>query len=165
METILENKIERAKELARARDATAAARLADELTTSHPEDIRVWILRGHFNELFDDYAAAVKDLTRAMDLTSDEPHLFFTRGRYRFHLDDHEGALDDFASGLKLCDRLNNDYYREAFHFWRAESFIRLGKLHDALQDLSHVGDDQRWWTYKLRTKQDLLRDCRFVES
>ncbi len=143
----------------------AAALLADELTSSHTEDIRVWVLRGYVNESVNDHAAAVSDLNRALDLTSDEPHLFFTRGRYRFQLDDNAGAADDFTSGLKLCDRLGNDYYREALHFWRAETLIRLGKLNDALQDLAHVNDDHRMWTYKLRTKQDLLRDCQRTKA
>ena len=101
------------------------------------------------------------DLTRAIELDSREPHLFYTRGRNRFQLGDNAAAVEDFVSGLELSDQLKNDYYREELHFWRAEALIRLGKMDETLQDLSHVRDDHRAWTYQLRTKRDLLRDCR----
>ncbi len=161
MEATLESRILRAKELARSGDADGAAQLADELIAAHPQEMQVWLLRGNLHELGDNHAAATADLTRAIELNSGEPHLFYTRGRYRFQLGNNAGAVEDFDSGLELCDRLENDYYRGELHFWRAEALIRLGEMQKALQDLSHVRDDHRAWTYQLRTKQDLLRDCR----
>jgi hypothetical protein len=50
MEATLENKILRAKELARSRDADGAAQLADELIAAHPGEMRVWLLRGYLHE-------------------------------------------------------------------------------------------------------------------
>ena len=123
--------------------------------------MQVWLLRGYLHERTDNHVAATADLTHAIELDSREPHLFYTRGRNRFQLGDNAGAIEDFDSGLELCDRLENDYYREELHFWRAEALIRLGRTEEALQNLSHVRDDHRAWTYQLRTKLDLLRDCR----
>jgi hypothetical protein len=62
---------------------------------------------------------------------------------------------------LEVCERYKNDAYREELHFWRAEALLRLGKKQEALTDLAHVYDnDFASWTYKLRTKADLLADC-----
>jgi tetratricopeptide (TPR) repeat protein len=160
MKSSLESKIQRTKEMVRGGDGDGAMQLANELIAAHEDEIRVWLLRGFLYELADNHVAAAADLTNAITLNSCEPHLYFTRGRYRFQLGDNSGAVRDFNAGLELCNRLNNDYYRAELHFWRAEALIRLGKVQDALQDLSQVGDDHRSWTYELRTKQDLLRDC-----
>ncbi len=160
MGATLGQEILRAKELARSGDADGAAQLADELIAAHSEEMQVWLLRGYLHERADNHVAATADLTRAIELNASEPHLFHTRGRHRFQLGDNEGAVEDFDSGLELCDRLENDYYREELHFWRAETLIRLGKIQRALQDLSRVHDDYRTWTHQLRTKGDLLKDC-----
>jgi tetratricopeptide (TPR) repeat protein len=160
MDATLEREILRAKELVRSGDADGAVQLADELIGAHPEAMQVWLLRGYLHERTDNHVAAAADLTRAIELNSGEPHLFYTRGRYRFQLGDDAGAVEDFDLGLELCDRLANDYYREEAHFWRAEALIRLGKIQEALQDLSRVNDDYRTWTHQLRTKRDLLKDC-----
>ena len=50
MEAALENKILRAKELARSGDADGAALLADELIAAHPREMQVWLLRGYLHE-------------------------------------------------------------------------------------------------------------------
>jgi tetratricopeptide (TPR) repeat protein len=160
MDATLEQEILRAKELARSGDADGAAQLADELVGAHPDAIQVWLLRGYLHERTENHIAAAADLTRAIELESGEPHLFYTRGRSRFQLGDDAGAVEDFDLGLELCDRLENDHYREELHFWRAEALIRLGKIHEALQGLSRVHDDYRTWTNRLRTKRDLLKDC-----
>jgi tetratricopeptide (TPR) repeat protein len=156
----LDNLIAKAKKLARNRDEEAAMTLANELVAHYPNEMKVWLLRGYLHELGNDYTGAVADLTRAIEINAMEPHLFFTRGANRFALGDDQSAIDDFTEGLDLCDLHKNDYYRETLHFWRAEALLRLGKKHEALADLARVHDGFRFWTYKLRTKADLLDDC-----
>jgi len=68
--------------------------------------------------------------------------------------------VDDFTMGLVLCDHYNNDYYREPLHFLRADGLLKLGKKRVALRDLEHVRADFSSWTYKLRTKAELLAEC-----
>jgi len=119
------------------------------------------------------YAEAVSDLTRAIEINAlesaeqslDTGHfkkvdLFFNRGADRFALGDNQSAIDDFTRGLDICDQYNSDDYRETLYFWRAEALLRLGKKHEAIADLARVADDFSFWTYKLRTKKDLLTDC-----
>jgi tetratricopeptide (TPR) repeat protein len=160
MDAKLEQEIMKAKELAKCGDADGAAQLAEVLIAAHPEEMRVWLLRGYLHESTDNHAGAVADLTHAIELNSNEPHLFYTRGRNRFLLGNVEGAVEDFALVLELCDRLESNYYREELYFWRAEALFRLGKMEEALENLSLVHDDYRTWTNQLRTKSDLLKDC-----
>jgi hypothetical protein len=69
-------------------------------------------------------------------------------------------VLRDGGNRRDLCDSLNDNYSRSALHFERAEAFIRLAKKAEALEDAQRVPDDIRWWTFELRTKEDLIRDC-----
>ncbi len=157
--------IAKAKQLARAGDGPAAIALADEAINRYPHKIDGWMVRGFVHELEDEYESAAADMTRAIELNSLEPHLYYSRGRYFFHLGDDRNAADDFSQGLRLSKFHNNDYYREELLFWRAEAFLRLGKKKEALEDLATVSDDFTSWTFKLRTKQDLLRDCSDFKS
>ena len=151
--------VAKAKQLARAGDGTAAIALADEVIHRYPLKIEGWMVRGLVHELGDEYELAARDITRAIELNSLEPHLYYSRGRYFFYLGDDHRAADDFSQGLRLSEFHKNDYYREELLFWRAEAFLRLGRKKEALEDLANVSDDFTSWTYKLRTKQDLLRD------
>ena len=162
MNSPLDEVIARAKKLAREHDGAGAMLLANELISRLPQEMKAWLLRGYLNELDNNWIEACANLTRAIELNSLEPHLFYTRGRYQFQTGNREAALADFSEGLRLCDFYKNDYYREELYFWRAETLIRLGRRREALEDLSRVGDEFTSWTDKLRTKHDLLEDCTF---
>jgi tetratricopeptide (TPR) repeat protein len=160
MASHLDDLISKAEELAKHRDGEGAMSLANELVEQYPNDMKVWSLRAYLHERNNDYAEAIADLTRAIEINAAEPHFFYSRGRYNFALGSDQPAIDDFSKGLDLCDHYKSDYYREELHFWRAEALLRLGKKHEALSDLAHVSDDFRSWTYKLRTKAELLGEC-----
>jgi tetratricopeptide (TPR) repeat protein len=162
----------KAKELARKDDFEGSMSLANELAERFLNETRVWSLRGYLHGRNRNYTQAVADLTRAIEINAEEStklgpdtgvltsvDLFFNRGADRFALGDDESAVDDFTRGLELCDQLNSDDYRETLHFWRAEALLRLGKKSEALSDLARVTDGFTFWTYKLRTKADLLTD------
>jgi len=138
-----------------------AMSLANELVARHSDKAQAWLLRGHLHALGKDYAGASADLTRAIEINALEPHFFLSRGKYRFLGGENALAVEDFSKGLELSDYHRNDYYRETLYFWRAEALLKLGRRSEALSDLAHVRDDFRFWTYELRTKADLLSDCR----
>lgn len=157
--------IAKAKELARKDDNQSAMSLANDLIEKFPNEVRVWSLRGYLHGRNSNHIEAVSDLTRAIDINSVDPYLFFSRGVDRFELGDYQLAVDDFTRGLDLCDRNKNDDYRETLLFWRAEALLKLGRKGNALADLAHVRDGFSFWTYKLRTKADLLADCENLPS
>lgn len=169
----LESLIAQAKERAHNGDDEGAMSLANKLVTEHPQDIKVWSLRGYLHRRNNEYAQSVADLTRAMEINAkglgEAPmdvagmiaiDLLFNRGADKFAIGDDQSAIDDFTQALMLSERYRSDDYNETLYFWRAEALLRLGKNREALSDLSRVNDEFSFWTYKLRTKRDLLADC-----
>src|ERR1700678_2729936 len=128
MSLSLDDRITRAKELARKGDSVGAMQAADELVARFPDSFKTWLLRGYLFELANDYAPAIADISKALRLDATEPHLFYNRGRYRFYLEDTIGSLRDFEKALELCDFYHDDYYRDELNFWRAECMLKLGK-------------------------------------
>lgn len=118
------------------------------------------MLRGYLNERTGNLESALKDAEQAVVLGAKGPREFYTRGRYHFQLGHNAAAVEDFTTAIRLCDLLKDDYYRNALHFERAEAYLRLGKKAEALADVTLVPDDSHWWTFELRSKQDLIRDC-----
>src|SRR5205085_4016043 len=138
------------------------------LIEQYPYELKVCSLRGYLHGRNRNYAAAVADLTRAIEISTNDQAtlesetaaltaagLFFNRGVDRYALGDHRAAINDFTKAFELCDRHKRDDYRETLHFWRAETFLRLGMKREALADLSHVPDNFSFWTDRLRTKSD----------
>ena len=160
MNSALDRTISAANELASAGKDQEALSVANSLTQQHPAEMRVWALRAYVYALLKDYDAAIADLSNAIAIAPMEPSLFFNRGRYEFVLDHFQAAVDDFTSGLELCDYHDNEYYRETLLFMRAEALTRLGKKKEALLDLQQVRDDFTLWTSQLRTKADLVAEC-----
>jgi tetratricopeptide (TPR) repeat protein len=147
-----------AKEKAHRGDQNGAMSLAVQLVEQYPTEARVWSLRSFLFALRKEFAKALTDITRAINIHP-EPHFFFTRGRYNFELGDDQSAVKDFSTGLHF-DHYEDDSYREELYFWRAEAFIRLGNKREALSDLAHLHKDKQTWTYELRSKLDLLVAC-----
>jgi tetratricopeptide (TPR) repeat protein len=160
MTTSLDDLISKAKSLEQSGDTEAAMSLATELVGQHPNEMKAWSLRSYLHAGRRNYEQAIADVTRAIAINSMEPKLFWDRGRYESLQRHDQAAVSDFSKGLELCDHYKDDYYRESLHFFRAEALINLGKKREALADLDHVREDLKTWTYKLRTKAELLAEC-----
>lgn len=156
----LKKVISKVEGLARAGRQEEAMNLASEMIERHPESMDVWSLRAYLHGRSGNYSEAIADLTRAIEINPLEPHLFYDRGLKHLAQNDFEAAVLDFGKGLNLCEYYNSDYYREPLHFLRAEAFCKLGKKHEALRDLERVQTTFTSWTYKLRTKAELLEEC-----
>lgn len=68
----------------------------------------------------EDYRSAVKDLSRVIEITRDEPpdanlYVFFWRGRAYVELKDYEKAIDDFDHAINI-DPKNADAYLHRGH-------------------------------------------------
>jgi tetratricopeptide (TPR) repeat protein len=156
----LESLITKAEELARAEDYEGALAIASKLIAQHPEEMKVWSLRSYIHARKRDCQTAVEDVSRAIEINSMEPALFFDRGRYHLTLRQFAEAAKDFTRALELCDRHHNDYYRESAHFMRAEAYLKLGRINEARADLKHVRDDFAVWIDLPRSKQAILDEC-----
>ena len=155
---MLEDHISKAKALARSGKKYEALQIANELVTYYPGDFRVWDLRGYIHGLIKEYESSIADFTRAIDIKP-EAILYFKRGIKYVEVGDNESAIKDFTKCLEE-ETYGDESYRYTVYFWRAEAFINIGAKEKALSDLIYVPDDFSYWTYKLRTKADLMKDC-----
>ncbi len=90
---------------------------------------------------------------------------FFLRGRLKFKLKEFEGALNDFSQAIILEEQTPEKYGFEVYFFLRAEVYLKMGRVEECLLDLQNVPEDYECWTYKLRTKVDLLSDIHQIKS
>lgn len=156
----LEQGIKTVDSLAKAGNIGEATLLSEQLAKRFPGDCKVWSLSGYLHELSGDYAQAVADLTLAIAIDALEPEFFYSRGRYNFHMNERNAAIQDFSDALQLCDLHKNNYYQSELLFWRAEALIAVGRKQEAALDLALLDDSFASWTYELRTKEALLQEC-----
>jgi tetratricopeptide (TPR) repeat protein len=148
-----------------AGDDDKAMLMATQLVEKYPNEFEVWSLRAHLHARNRDYLQAVADLSHAIVINPNEPCLFFERGWSYLRLREAQSATRDFSEGLNLCERYGSDYYREILHFMRAEALLSMRRPDDALADLAHVREEFTMWTYKLRSKSDLVAECRKLQG
>ena len=156
----LEIMIKIAEDFAVMDDFGGAMEIVEKLLSVHPDEVKVWMLRGYVHELQADFRSAKNDLSHAIQLSTAEPHLFYTRGRMCYSLRDFDMSIKDFTRALDLCDLHQNDYYRQELHFWRAEAFLKLGRRFEAMNDLENVDDGFQTWIDQIRSKEELVVAC-----
>lgn len=160
MTASLDSLILKAENLAKSGDAEGAISLAHELCGEYPNEIKVWSLCAYLYGRNGGHLEAINALTHAIGINDSEPKLFYDRGIEQLALRNNQAAVDDFTTALELCDKHADDYYRESLHFLRAEAFLGLNRKQHALADLKHVREDLSSWTFKLRTKAELVAEC-----
>ncbi len=148
-----------AKELARSREEDKAMALANDLIAKYPEEMKVWNLRGYLYSRKNECKLALADYTKAISIYP-EHGLYFARGTVNFDLGDDRAAVEDFTNALAYYNS-DDESYRWHLYFCRAEALLRMGRKEEALFDLEHVRDGFNRWTYKLRSKEDLIADCK----
>jgi tetratricopeptide (TPR) repeat protein len=161
MQPTLDKLISEAKDLANSGERQEALSLANELIEHYPREARVWSLRAYIYGLTANYEAVFADLSHAIKINPMEPDFFFHRGRYGLITGQNQAAFDDLTKGIELCDYYKNEYYRETLLFMRAEALVHLNRKDEALSDLALVRDDFTIWTSRLRTKAELVAECR----
>jgi tetratricopeptide (TPR) repeat protein len=132
-----------------------------QLAAEHPTEPMVWTARATIRAHLRDIEGAIADWSRAINLRDEEPHYFYMRGIDLFQIGRYEEAVLDFTRVIDLCELHNSAYYREPAHFFRAETFLRLREFRKAKLDCQHVSDDMTTWTDKLRSKADILSECK----
>ena len=96
MDDEMRGRILEAETLARVGSGSDAMSIADQLTIQAPEELEVWMLRGYLHERSGNYVHAKSDFSQAIQCNNLEPHLFFCRGRFFYHL----GELDEAHPGF-----------------------------------------------------------------
>ena len=138
-----------------------ALRRADQLPTKYPHKADIWAMRAHIFRQRGDVERAILERSRAIELSDKEPHYFYMRGIDFFTLGKFKEAVSDFTRVIELCDFHRSDYYRQGAHFFRADAFVRLREYNLALADCDCVDDKMRTWTDRMRTKEEILAECK----
>jgi tetratricopeptide (TPR) repeat protein len=77
-----------------------------------------------------DYAAALADFSKAIELQPENGDNYHWRGRVYQDMQDYPAALADFSKAIDLQPENGNNY------FWRSLVFLETGDTAAALQDL-----------------------------
>jgi tetratricopeptide (TPR) repeat protein len=132
------------------------------LVSNNPkEEALIWRTRAYIHSREGDDKAAISDLDRSIFIFEKEPHPYYTRGIIYFQIGQFKNAVCDFSKVIELCDYYKSDYYRESAYFLRADAYVRLEDFEKAIADCAHVSDDFQTWTDKIRTKNDILAECK----
>ncbi len=148
-----------ADKLSRQKKRDEALVLANQLVEQYSHEMKVWDLRAHLYTIKNEYKLALADYTKAISIYP-EHGLYFARGIANFEVGDNRAAVEDFTNAL-VYYKSDDESYRWYLYFWRAETLLRMGRKEEALSDLEHVRDGFDTWTYKLRSKEDLIADCK----
>ena len=154
-----QEEIEKIRQLNQRGQSEAALLLLVELIKSNPNDSMLWSLKGSIYATNNDYEEALISLDKAIFISPHQAIFYFHRGRYHFESSKLAEAISDFSEALNINNYDDNTFIEELY-FYRAESFIRLGKKNEALADISNIREDYHTWTFKLRSKIDLVEDC-----
>jgi len=164
MEEVPKNALQLVETMAEGGKYAAAIARLDELGRCYPADPRVSATRAYVMGHQGDHQAAVECWSRAIALLDEEPHYFYMRGIHLFALGRFRQAVVDFTEVVRLCDHHGSDYYRAPAHFFKADALLQLGELRMAEAECAQIPEDMQVWTDRLRTRANILADCRRTE-
>lgn len=140
---------------------------ATQLAERYPDEPGVWHTLAYARSVNSDINGTVLALNRMMDIPPPHPpalylrgHLF--RGRYEHKRGNLQAALADFDRAIALAEQLQDEScLLEEVYFRRADVLVELGRKAEARADLEHVRDAYGKRTTRMRTKADILADCK----
>lgn len=130
-----------------------------QLAEKYPDEPNVWSTMVYAYAINGDQDGALVAATRLVEVAP-RPASFYRRAYYHHRLGNLEAALADLTQAIALAQQ-EDDYDIEMLYFARADVLAGLGRKAEARADLEHVSDGYARMTTKLRTKEDILEDCK----
>jgi tetratricopeptide (TPR) repeat protein len=152
--------VDEGTKLAEAGDEERAMSLANRAVEQFADSYGSWAFRAYLHGRCRNYNDAVVDLTRAIEINPEEPHLYFECALNRMVLGRDREAVLDLDEALRLCQVHASDYYREALRFMRSLALARTGRKSEAKRDLAEVSPEFSMWIDKLWTKGQVAQLC-----
>lgn len=90
--------------------------------------------RGFINYRLRNYKDAMYDFTKSIDINQRNPEAFLGRAKVKIKQDDLEGAIADFAAGIKTSIPLQPIYWH--MRRLKADCHIKLGQFEKAIIEL-----------------------------
>lgn len=126
-------------------DPSAARQYLAELTAAYPNDAVAWTALGEAYGEEGDFAAAVMNLERAVELDAGEPHAWYLLGRYAIMAGDLERAVGEhLVQALALHTALGNEQGQGDVHNAMGVGYDYLGMLDEALSSYNRAAEIRR---------------------
>lgn len=149
----LEGSIERVRQLAKDARSSDAAALCTQLIEQFPGEFEPYFRRAQAHWSLGDRAAAIRDLTDAIQLCPEEPALYYFRGLWNIETRAPREGIADLGKAIARDHELGSTYYASCAPFIQAIGYLMLGKFElaqRALDALPHETKDfiaGRLWT------------------
>ncbi|MCK4645161.1 MAG: protein kinase [Candidatus Aminicenantes bacterium] len=127
---------------------------ADKAISINPDNIAILFRRGNIYLCAEDFEKAEEDYFKVLERKELGYHLYtrivlgtsyLLRGRF-------ESGRQHYEQGLKLAEKLGDNWWRVCFHIWRGYSYLKSGQPADALKDcnaalnIAQDSDDALKW-------------------
>ena len=147
-----------AKTLQRKHDE--ALRLCNEVLEEVPDSTDALRERSFVYRHMRDVRAASKDLTRLIELGSEEPSDYVVRGNCYIDMGDQEQAIRDLTRAVELGEIHQFHYYTDLACFFRAYAFFAAGRYAEALADCERLREGYTFFVGgTIRTKESLMNE------
>ena len=147
-----------AKTLQRKHDE--ALRLCNEVLEEVPDSTDALRERSFVYRHMKDVRAASKDLTRLIELGSEEPGDYFVRGDCYINMGDYEQAIRDLTRVVELGEFHQFHYHTDLACFFRAYAFFAAGRYAEALADCERLREGYTYFVGgTVRTKESLMAE------
>ncbi len=94
-----------------------------------------------------DYAGAIKDYDKAIELRPRHPNAYCNRGAAKYNLQDYEGALKDFNKALEIDPTYAEAYKNRGVLYYRAKNYAE--SVNDYTQAIKYNPTDPVLYYYR----------------
>ena len=121
--------VRKAFDLAEKGQFAEALEIYNELISKHEVSV-LYMQRGITYFALSDFENSIVDLTKAIDLKSDDADYYVNRGNAYLRINDFEAALEDYNKAIELSPKLVKAYNG------RSVVYEKMGRIDDACNDL-----------------------------
>lgn len=147
------------KGLTSARRHDEARALCTATLERFPDHADVYFRRGMIQNILKETQAAIADVSRAIELRSDEPAYRFFRGLWRLELGLNDDAIVDLSEAVRLEEALSSSYYVDSARLALAIAWVRNGDADRALSSISGLPDDAGVYVAKRHWSTTMLKE------
>jgi tetratricopeptide (TPR) repeat protein len=147
------------RRLADAQQLDEAIQLCSRLIDSEPNLYDAFKQRAHLFARIGKWTSAIEDITRAIELNSEEPAFYFSRARWHIQAKEFVEAIRDLGEVIDLEKYHSDTYYLESAYFFRALCHRGIGRPDLVLKDCENVSEDFSTYTLGvIQQKSELMQ-------
>ncbi len=135
-------------------------KLCEKVIAAHPTDARPFYERAFTRTLVGDTAGAIGDVTRAQQLSPQEPAFFYFSGLWNLELNEAARAEAELDRCIELEHQHRDEYYLESAHLLRAIARLKLGNPQGAIEDCDGLTNDFSTFVDRLYRAGEVKREA-----